>query len=217
MIGNEGAVWLQLKEILVLCTVLIVVLVVPLEKHQWHTCSHIQHISDIIRENSYDDIPQFLQPFVSVLNTPNTTKTSLRFRLLSRTKIPFTLSQQIGAVLRKPLSVRFSYTSGVCHLIEEDLDSPCTICGLIAWTSSDIVSDSVVVTQNQTLPAKGKQYRIVYMQGIFVRIRTWLSLSVVLCLVIVYSKRCTTLGCNGKLEFDGQAMGLLCFKSLYCL
>ena len=141
---------LQLKEILVLCTVLIVVLVVPLVNiNDIYTCSHIQHISDIIRENSYDDIPQFLQPFVvSVLNTPNTTKTSLRFRLLSRTKIPFTLSQHIGAVLRKPLSERFSYTSGVCHLIEEDLDSPCTICGLIAWTSSDIVSDSVVVTQN---------------------------------------------------------------------
>ena len=124
-------------------------------KHQRHSCSHIQQLCDYISNET--TIPEILQPFSDVTTSTSSLSWEAKpvYKLLSRRKIPFNTTSELANILTTPLSERFHMVNGICYLKENSSDTICTLCGQTRWEeNNEMVSESAVITHNQTFLAK---------------------------------------------------------------
>lgn len=135
------------------------------------SCKHIKHLSSVITdEQMQPELPDSLQTFSSVLKqSVNLTRLNLvtakhgnpRYTIpcISTKQIPFTIPSHLSVVLTlQSLSERFNISDNVASLIPEDTSSPCQHCAQASWDSPICDLNSVIVTGNQLIRAKGQLY-----------------------------------------------------------
>ena len=145
------------------------------------------------------DRPAILKPFYKGQSSNSLTQTAVP-KCLSKRRIPFTFANtSISLVLQLPFTERFQVREGICNL---DMDPGiCELCSSSSWHTKE--TPIKIITSNQVLTSKSQHINN-------------LLRSLIISRTIVYEYKCASENCNGKCQFDGQSMGLICMNT-FCI
>ena len=119
-------------------------------KHQKHDCVHVEQV---LSATQAEDIPKVLLPIAEQLNsTACGAQPRKRYGVQSTKRIPYIFDVHLQNTLKQPVSDRFDFKDGVCHL-REDQNTQCSKCGHNKWSEDE--KKVIIVTHNVTLPAIG--------------------------------------------------------------
>lgn len=170
-------------------------------------CKHVRHLQKIIEDTeSYEELSTRLQIFANHKAEKTRSHTTI-VKTMSEVTIPLSMPQNLKNLMKVDYSRRFNLCDGVAKLMPSSTLRVCSFCASTDCWSKEVypAGNIFLVTPQCCYPAQGSLsiFSLHYYYAIIIGIS-------------VFTRRCTTNNCMGKLTYDGLEDGVL-NMGIFCI